>query len=331
MSWIIERSEAGESRDYTLRADGSGAEEPNTVTVTEHPDTSDISFSVRNKIVTAYHYGSRWVRPFFHPLLGPRGASMTRTWPIDPDSKEESTDQPHQKSMWIGYGECGTVDNWTELKGHGHQRQLGFRDITSGPVFGRMVARTAWCSAANRVQFEDERDVRVYALPGGERLVDVALTLRMNRGNVTLKDTKEGGLLSVRVATPMEGRHGGRIENAWGAVGQAEAWGQRAPWCDYSGTVDGVDAGIAVMEDPRNPRYPTHWHVRDYGLMAANCFGWRHFEPHRRERGDMKFRKGAVSTWRYRLWIHRGDARRGRVGEKFCDFAAPPRVTHNAA
>ena len=297
----------------------------------ERPESSTIAFTLRNKLVTAYHYGSQWVRPFWHPLAGPSDREMTRSWPINPDAENESTDQPHQKSLWVGYGECGKVDNWTELEGHGYQRHIAFSHLSSGPVFGRMTARTAWCTAEERVQFEDVRDMRVYAIRGTDRLVDVSVTLRMNRKDVTFRDTKEGGLLSVRMATPLEGRHGGKIENAYGATGQAEAWGQRAPWCDYSGEIDGVRAGIAVMDHPNNPRYPTHWHVRDYGLMAANCFGWRFFQPDRRERGDMRFKKGAVKTWRYRLWIHRGDARRGRVRDKFCDFAMPPRVTHNAA
>jgi hypothetical protein len=64
--------------------------------------------------------------------------------------------------------------------------------------------------------------------------------------------------------------------------------------------------------------------------MTANCFGWRHFRPEAKVKGDMTFKKGSKTTWKYRLYIHRGDARRGRVAERFIDFIAPPRVTVEA-
>jgi len=35
----------------------------------------------------------------------------------------------------------------------------------------------------------------------------------------------------------------------------------------------GKTVGIAVFDHPSNPRHPTTWHVRDYGLFAANPLG----------------------------------------------------------
>ena len=49
-------------------------------------------------------------------------------------------------------------------------------------------------------------------------------------------------------------------------------WGKIADWNDYSGPVDEKLVGIAIFADPKNA-YPSAWHTRAYGLMAANPFG----------------------------------------------------------
>jgi hypothetical protein len=36
-----------------------------------------------------------------------------------------------------------------------------------------------------------------------------------------------------------------------------------------------------MMDHPSNPRFPTYWHARDYGLFSLNPFGVRDFERNR--------------------------------------------------
>ena len=65
---------------------------------------------------------------------------------------------------------------------------------------------------------------------------------------------------------------GGRILDSEGRKNEKGIWGKQAQWCDYSGWLDNVFAGVMIMSDPRNVR-PCRWHTRDYGFMAANPFG----------------------------------------------------------
>ena len=211
--------------------------------------------------------------------------------------------------------------------GTGYQRHRAFRNITSGPVYGQIVAKNDWCSNSEKKQFEEIRTMRFFALPGGVRLFDIDVRFRMTEHQVVFTDTKEGGVISVRVASSMDVRNGGTIENGYGGVNEAETWGKHAPWCDYSGMVDGKHVGIAVFDHEDNPRYPTQWHVRDYGLMTANCFAWQHYKPEAKRKGDMTFRKGSTTTWRYRLYIHKSGAGTGKVAGRFMDYAAPSTVT----
>jgi len=102
-----------------------------------------------------------------------------------------------------------------------------------------------------------------------------------------------------------------------------EAWGTRAPWCDYFGPVEGKTVGVAMFDHPSNPRYPTWWHVRTYGLFAANPFGQAQFEKlPDKNAGDYKIAPGQSATFRYRIYFHEGDEQQGKVAEQYRDFIA---------
>ncbi len=328
VSWLVSGLKAGDEQSLVATAlpRENGDRTQAGVELADDKDRGVVDVSVGGKLVTSYHYNEKWARPFFYPLTGPYGTRVTRGWPIEKGIVGESKDHKHHKSVWVAYGECGMVDNWSEEGNHGTQRHRGFARLVSGPVFGRITARNDWCTAGGQKQFEELRDMRFYAVPRGNVLLDMAITFRMTQRRVVFHDTKEGGLVSVRVATPMDVRNGGRIENGYGGIDEPETWGRKAPWCDYSGRVDGKDVGIAVMDHESNPRYPTEWHVRDYGLMTANCFAWRHYRPDAGKKGDMVFKKGQETTWRYRLFVHRGNAARGKVKDRFIDFIAPPEI-----
>ena len=76
------------------------------------------------------------------------------------------------------------------------------------------------------------------------------------------------------------------ITNALGDKGEKTLWGKPSPWCDFTGDVPKAGLrGIAIFDNPANLRYPTSWHVRDYGLMGANCFGYSHFSKEAYNKG----------------------------------------------
>ena len=85
--------------------------------------------------------------------------------------------------------------------------------------------------------------------------------------------------MGVRVAGTMkvDAKLGGRIVNSEGQT-DGDAWAKRAAWVDYHGPVDGLTVGVAILNHPSSFRFPTYWHVRTYGLFAANPFGWQDFQ-----------------------------------------------------
>ncbi|NIA16488.1 MAG: hypothetical protein GWP08_20705 [Nitrospiraceae bacterium] len=325
LTWLTNALKAGATQKL-VAVPRAEKDTKTMVSVEDLSSDGKVEVTIGGKPFTSYHYAHKWVRPFLYPVIGPYGTQVTRNWPIVEGVKGEHTDHVHHKSIWVAYGECGRVDNWSEEEGHGWQRHRAFTNLVSGPVFGQITAKNDWNTHTDRKQFEEVRAMRFFALPGGDRLFDVDVTFRMTEGPIVFRDTKEGGLVSVRVASSMDVRNGGTIQNGYGGMNEDETWGKHAPWCDYSGMVGGKHVGVAIMDHETNPRYPTQWHVRDYGLMTANCFASKYYRPEAKLKGDMTFKKGAVTSWRYRLYIHKGNADSGKVAGRFHDYVAPPQV-----
>ncbi|MGB9619825.1 MAG: DUF6807 family protein, partial [Armatimonadota bacterium] len=118
----------------------------------------------------------------------------------------------------------------------------------------------------------------------------------------------------------------GMIVNSYGGKTEAENWGRPAHWVDYYGPVDGKTMGITIMDHPSSFRYPTRWHVRDYGLFTANPFALKYYEPGRGWNGDHTIRSGDLLHFQYRLYVHEHDTRQANCTEKYFGFIAPPKV-----
>ena len=140
---------------------------------------------------------------------------------------------------------------------------------------------------------------------------------------IQLGDSEEG-MFAFRVAGTMKVNAGGTLFNANGQKNN-DTWGQRAPWCDYSGPLGGKTVGIAILDHPENFRFPTYWHVRPYGLFCANRFGIHDFT--RQGDGSHTISAGQSLTQRFRVLVHEGDAREARIAERFASFSEPPHVT----
>ena len=152
--------------------------------------------------------------------------------------------------------------------------------------------------------------------------MDFEITLYASNGELTFGDTKEG-TMAVRLAETMrlKGKVGqGHIVNSAG-VRDGQTWGKRAEWCDYYGPVEGKTVGIAIFDHPKNPRHPTWWHVRDYGLFAANPFGQHDFEKlPDKTAGNLIVPAGKSVTFRYRFYLHEGDDQQAKVAERYKQY-----------
>ncbi len=314
---------------------------PLGVRITQTNDT--LRVELNGKLFTEYYY-TNVPRPFCYPIIGPGGVAMTRNFPMAKVPGEEF-DHPHHRSLWFGHGPVNGVDVWTEKATTGRIRHRGFADISSGVNEGFIKTLNDWVAPDGKVLCSDEQTVRFRAPTNGVITLDFEITIHASNGDVTFGDSKEGSFAirvaeSMRVLQPMKrgepARAGkghivlstGERDNGVSAAAAKDAkreavtWGKRAAWCDYYGPVDDKIVGFAILDHPSNPRHPTWWHVRDYGLFAANPFGQHDFESLKdHHAGDLKIATGQSITFRYRVIIHEGDEKQARIAAHFEEFA----------
>jgi len=316
-SWILEDLEPLGSRRFTLvEQGGTGGYE--VTQLQPKLAKGQITILHGKDIVMSCHYSREFSKPFVHPLTGPSGSPLTWNGPQD---------HMHHRSLWVAHGQVNENDLWSEQPGHGNIAAADEPSVVSGPAYSEVRLLLSWQSMAGDGLLDEERTLRLWNLSDKHWLLDHSSLLSATYGDVSLGDTKEGGTLCVRVRESMEVENGGKIENCWGGVNEAETWGRKANWCDYSGPVEGAWQGIAVFDHPSNPRHPTYWHVRDYGLMTANVLGVTAFNGREDEKGGMSLGRGERLAFRYRVYVHNGDALAGDVAGKYIDYVSPSRIS----
>ncbi len=308
-----------------LRTESNG--QPPAVRLVKQEGADIIDVYLRNELFTSYHYSNENRKPYLWPVKAEGDASVTRDWPMDAEGA--SKDHPHHVSFWTGYGDINGHDYWEYGERTGWQRTESI-EFGSGNACGWITTHIVWEDKDHKPVIDEHRTFRFYASPSdsGARLFDVDVRFVASYGAVKFGDTKEGGIVSVRVADALRERGGtGTITTSEGVTGGTAAWGKPAAWCDYSGTIEGAGVrGIAVFDSPSSFRYPTHWHVRDYGLMGANPFGYSHFYNGAKN-GDHTVEANGTLSFSYRIYVHSGDAKGAQVAEYYNDFANPPVVT----
>ena len=295
------------------------------VKITEQEDR--LRVELNGELFTEYHFkGAPHV--YFYPLIGPGGVNMTRHYPMKQDSEGEDHDHGHHRSLWYSHGAVNGIDFWAETPKAGKIVHDKFLEVKAGKDSGVIRSANKWIAPDGTITCTDERLFRVYARPKNERLFDFEVTIRAADQELVLGDTKEG-TMAVRLAETMrltpnkfnQAKPTGNIVLSTGVTGK-DTWGKQAPWCDYSGPVEGKTLGVAIFDHPSNPRHPTWWHVRDYGLFAANPFGVHDFEKKPQGTGDLKVEAGKSITFKYRFYVHEGDEKRGKVAEHYAEYAS---------
>jgi hypothetical protein len=230
----------------------------------------------------------------------------------------EPEDHPHHESLWFTHGSVNGHDFWAP-RAHGagpdgpipHVEHVSIDRCESGET-AILETTSRWVDPEGRPVLTEHRRM-VFSGEPTARSIDVTLKLVADDGPVTFGDTKEGSFaLRVRPQLQPKDSNGsqgaaGKLVNSEGLVDGA-AWGKRARWVDYSGTVDGKAYGIAMLDHPANLRHPTWWHAREYGLSGANPFGIHDFSGEPEGAGNHTVSPGETLELRYLVVFHAGDA-----------------------
>lgn len=230
------------------------------------------SFHIAGQERTRWHFGPQYPRPFFYPLLGASGASLTRM------GHPGDSGHDHHRSVWFAHHKVDGFDFWSEAGKTrvAQQRWFCYQDGNEEAI---MAVQLVWSDPDGNPLLRQEliaavrdRQPQVTLRPG-EWLLELQATFTPAdpKRAVTLAQTNFG-FLAVRVAKSVSVAFGdGRLTCSQGRRSEAEIFGQTADWMDYSGpTTNEHVEGITYFDHPANPGYPSAWHVREDGWMGAS-------------------------------------------------------------
>lgn len=307
---------------------GGAASVQGQVSFKERPNKIDVE--VGGKPFTTFYYNGNWPKPFLHPLRTSSGLIITRGFPLE-KVEGESNDHFWHRGLWFAHGDINGVDFWREASGDrakdaklplpvGRIVAKSPPKTKSGKDAGVLTADFNLVAPDNKV-IGTLRERYTFRRIGANNVIDIQITVLADQGTPLKMGDTEEGLLGFRFADEFRQDRGATLSNSEGLKGTENIWGKRARWVDYSTNIKGEKAGVTIFDHPQNPKHPTYWHARGYGLNAANPFGEHDFLNDKSRDGSVSIPAGGNLTFRYRVVIHPGGVESLGVEQLYTAFA----------
>lgn len=262
---------------------------------------SKIHVTIDGKFFTSYNFSEDEKYPFFYPVNGPvSGGSVTSM---------RNAVYPHHTSLFFGCDLVNGGNYWQEGLERGRIISVNAQIERQG---GDTVVITDECIWSRPGALSPVKDTRRYIITSPSAAmtqIDVEITMEMLM-DVHIRRTNHS-LFSARMAADLAVTSGGTMINAEGAKGEKDTFGKGSAWIDYYGKRgDGVE-GLAILQHPSNPWYPSPWFTRDYGFISPTPMYWP-------ENGEETFLKnGTQLPLRYRVLVHAGTHAEAGIAEAF--------------
>lgn len=246
-------------------------------------------------------------KPYFGQIVDENGVGFTR---LDLTAEEH----PHQRSLIIAVGDVNGVDCWNEYGNYGLVKNESVMKIVSSSAYASFTAHNRWTDLENKPLLSERTTYTVYNQPNDARVLDIETVFKADYGDFTFGATKEAGPLGIRLRDELKvDSKQSKIKNSWGAETEAECWGKCAEWCDYYGDLDGIGPmGVTIFDNMKNERFPTAWHVRSYGLFAANNLFFK---------GGFTVKAGESVTYRYRVIFRRREMTNEEISNRYVIYS----------
>lgn len=283
--------------------------------VTFREEGDRIEIMIDGRPAARYHFGSEWLKPFLHEVRAGSGTVVTRGYPVT-QVTGESRDHFWHHGIWYGHGDINGVDFWREFTGDPREDAKFKLPIGRFVIKGRPRVKGGVKSGSLAADFDlvthekkvigTIRQVFRFRREATATLIDAEITILADRGiALRMGDTEEGSL-GLRFNDAFRQDRGAVISNSSGLKGTEKVWGQRAEWVDYTTTINGERVGLTILDHPGNPKHPTYWHARGYGLCGVNPFGEHDFHNDPQRDGSLTIKAGGDLRFRYRIAIHGG-------------------------
>ncbi len=262
---------------------------------------SKINVTIDGKYFTSYIFSSDEKYPFFYPVNGPlSGGSVTSM---------RNGEYPHHSSLFFGCDMVNGGNYWQEGLDRGRIISVNAEILKEGGDTVVITDECIWSRPGAISPVKDIRKIIITAPSATLHQIDVEITMEMLM-DVHIRKTNHS-LFSARMAADLSVKNGGTMINAEGIKGEKDTFGKASPWIDFYGKRGDAIEGLAILQHPSNPWYPSPWFTRDYGFISPTPMYW----PANGEETFMK--KGETLQLNYRVLVHGGSSDDAKIGELF--------------
>lgn len=265
---------------------------------------SRIDVSINGNLFTQYVFSEDEKYPFFFPVNGPSGFSVTSM---------RNGLYPHHSSLFFGCDRVNGGNYWQEGLDRGRIQSLRAEILETGAEKVVIENECIWSRPGAMSPIRDLRTITITAPSKDLFQIDFDIKLDMLM-DVKIEKTNHS-FFSVRMAHDLSAAQGAIMVNAEGNRGETGdngTFGKKSPWMDCYGIRNGKTEGLAILQHPSNPWYPSSWFTRDYGFFSPTPMYW----PADETAGTV-LKKGESLHLRYRVLVHSGDTRAAGIAEAF--------------
>jgi hypothetical protein len=259
-----------------------------------------VVITVDGKLFTCYKFAASQKYPYFWPVNGPASGK--------PITTETSEPYPHHHSLFFGCDRVNGGNYWQEGNEKGQIVSQCPKIIESSGDRVVFTDECLWMQPGKEPIIRDMRRITISAPNQDLRFIDFQITLEMLTDVSILKTNHS--LFAARVVPELSVGSGGTLINAEGKRSEKDTFGVASPWCDYSGTREGITEGIAILQHPRNRWFPARWFTRDYGFFSPTPMFWL-------EGDKLQLAKGEKLTLRYQVVVHSGNSMAAKIEKIF--------------
>lgn len=297
--------------------------------VVEKPQEKKVDIFFKGQKITSYTWYDSVMKTVLHPINTLSGITITREFPLAMKSGERA-DHPHQLGMFFTHESVNGYDFWNLSTAISPAERSKYGKIEHNRVMhaqgweddAYLTTVAHWKTYQGKLLLEETARFHFHVVE--DKLIIDRTTQLKAIEEVTFYDKKDA-LIGLRVARELELANEwkdnfvmpdqsilkearidndgvtGKYFNSQGQEGEG-VWGKRAKWLCLQGKKENKVISIALIDHPKNIGFPTYWHARGYGLMAANPLGEKIFTERKSEL-NLKLAKNETVQFMYRAVI----------------------------
>lgn len=196
--WWIVNQKAGELKKYKLQ-------------IGEECSSDHFTWNQLNNHQTRLSFGNQPLLQYEYPVYDSTDILTTHKafhHVFDPTSNKLITkgfggSEEHHKGIFFGYSKIqindSQVNTWAAFNGERCEHKEILKEF-SGPVMGGHIVKIIWKDQKGIPFIEEEREIRVFAQPKGESLIDFSTKLKTLDGDIHLKGDRHHAGVQFRAA-----------------------------------------------------------------------------------------------------------------------------------